>query len=107
MKRAGIRRAVAARRDFPGDAAADRLVEELAERISRCIEHFERFVDVIWQQEAGDGIDHRCRVKLVDRRFARVVARSAGSTRRNSQRAGRNNRGRSVAALPSIVSRAG
>ena len=98
-QRAGVRRTGAARRDLPDDAAADRLVEQLAERAAGGVEELERLVDVVGQQEAGDRVDLRVGIDLVDA-WPRAASRRrpAASTRRNIQRAGRGQARRQRAA---------
>ena len=52
-QRPGIGGAGAARRDLPDDAAADRLVHQLAERVAGDVEELERLVDVVREEEAA------------------------------------------------------
>ena len=95
MTRPGVGRALAAGGDLPDDAAADGLVEQLAERAAVDTEHLEALVEVVGQEEAGDRIDLQRRVDLVDACLDALQRPTgvAASTSRNCQRAGRVSRG--------------
>ena len=104
-QRAGVGRAGAAGRDLPDDAAADRLVHQLAERRAGDVEELERLVDVVGQEEAADRVDHPRRLDLVDVGLGGVVAarrrvdeaehqaRRQGQARRQPERVAGGRRG--------------
>ena len=71
-RRSCVRRALPAGGDLPHDAAADGLVEQLAERAAVDAEDLEALVEVVGEQEAGYRVDGECRIHLVDARLGGV-----------------------------------
>ena len=78
FERTGVGGKGASRRGFPRDAAAEGFVEQLSDRRARDVEHFEGFVDVVGQQEPGDGIDGLRGIDLVEARLGGVGGLAGG-----------------------------
>ena len=70
-QRSRVGRAGSPGRDLPHQPVADRGVEQLAHRLTLRVEHLERLVEVIGQQEPRDRADGAGRLDLVDRRLER------------------------------------
>ena len=89
VARPGVGRPLAAGGDLPDHAAADRLVEQLAERAAVGAEHLEALVEVVGDEEAGDGIHLQRRVDLVDAGLDPLDPGGASPRRRAGTASGR------------------